>query len=35
MADKCTRVVVLEGDFADLSVIGFPLSLSVQLQQKP
>ena len=35
MADKCTRVVVLEGDFDDLSAIGLPLSLSVQLQQKP
>ena len=34
MADKCIRVVVLEGDFAGLSAVGFPLSLSFQLQQK-
>ena len=33
MADKCIRVVVLEGDFAGLSAVGFPLSLSFQLQQ--
>ena len=33
MADRSIRVAVLEGDFASLSAAGFPLSLSLQLQE--
>lgn len=33
MAAKSIRVVVLEGSFAGLSAVGFPISLSLQLQQ--
>ena len=33
MADKAIKVAVLEGDFASLCALGFPLSLSLQLQQ--
>ena len=33
MADKPIKVAVLEGDFASLCALGFPLSLSLQLQQ--
>ena len=33
MADKAIKVAVLEGDFALLCALGFPLSLSLQLQQ--
>ena len=32
MADKPIKVLLLEGDFAPLSALGFPLSLSLQLQ---
>ena len=33
MADKPIKVAVLEGDFAALSLLGFPLGVSIQLQQ--
>ena len=33
MADRAIRVAVLEGYFASLSTLGFPMSLSWQLQQ--
>ena len=33
MADKPIKVAVLEGDFAALSLLGFPLGLAIQLQQ--
>ena len=33
MADKAIKVAVLEGDFASLCALGFPLPLSLQLQQ--
>ena len=33
MADRPIKVAVLEGDFASLSELGFPLVLSLQLQQ--
>ena len=33
MADKPIRVALLEGDFAVLSLLGFPLGLTIQLQQ--
>ena len=33
MANKPIKVVVLEGDFASLPALGFPLALSLQLQQ--
>ena len=33
MADKAIRVAVLDGDFASLCALGFPLSLGIQLQQ--
>ena len=33
MADRAVRVAVLEGYFASLSTLGFPMSLSLQLQQ--
>ena len=33
MADKPIKVAVLEGDFASLCSLGFPISLSLQLQQ--
>ena len=33
MANKSVKVVVLEGDFASLIALGFPLSLSLQLQE--
>ena len=33
MADKAIKVAVLEGNFASLCALGFPLSLSLQLQQ--
>ena len=33
MADKPIKVAVLEGDFAALSLMGFPLGLAIQLQQ--
>ena len=33
MADKPITVAVLEGDFASLPTFGFPLALSLQLQQ--
>ena len=33
MADKPIKVGVLEGDFAALSLLVFPLGLAIQLQQ--
>ena len=33
MADKPIKVALLEGDFAVLSLLGFPLGLTIQLQQ--
>ena len=33
MPDKAIKVAVLEGDFASLCTLGFPLPLSLQLQQ--
>ena len=33
MADRAIKVVVLEGNFASLCALGFPRSLSIQLQQ--
>ena len=33
MADKAVKVAVLEGDFASLLNLGFPFSLSFQLQE--
>ena len=33
MANKAVRVAVIEGDFASLVGLGFPLSLSLQLQE--
>ena len=33
MADRAIKVAVLEGDFASLCALGFPLPLSLQLQQ--
>ena len=33
MADKPIKMAVLEGDFAALSLLGFPLGLAIQLQQ--
>ena len=33
MADKSIKVAVLEGEFASLSGLGFPFSLSIQLQE--
>ena len=33
MAAKCITVVVLEDSFAGFSAVGFPISLSLQLQQ--
>jgi len=33
MADKPIKVAVLEGDFAALSLLGFPLGVAIQLQQ--
>ena len=33
MADKPIKVAVLEGDFAALSLLGFPLEVAIQLQQ--
>ena len=33
MANKPIKVIVLEGDFASLPAIGFPLAISLQLQQ--
>ena len=33
MADKPIKKAVLEGDFAALSLLGFPLGLAIQLQQ--
>ena len=33
MANMPIKVVVLEGDFASLPALGFPLALSLQLQQ--
>ena len=33
MANKPIKVVVLEGHFASLPALGFPLALSLQLQQ--
>ena len=32
MVDRAIKVSVLEGDFASLSTVGFPLSLCIQLQ---
>ena len=32
MADKAIRVAVLDGNFASLCALGFPLSLGIQLQ---
>ena len=31
MADKAIKVAVLEGDFAALSLLGFPIGLAKQL----
>jgi hypothetical protein len=33
MADKVIKVAVLEGEFASLVGLGFPLSLSIQVQE--
>ena len=33
MADKAIKVAVLEGEFVSLVGLGFPLSLSIQLQE--
>ena len=33
MADKTIKIAVLEGDFASLCALGFPLPLSLQFQQ--
>ena len=33
MADKRIKVVVLEGEFAALSAMGFPTSVCLQLQE--
>ena len=33
MADRPIKVALLEGDFAVLSLLGFPLGLTIQLQQ--
>ena len=33
MPDKAIKVAVLEGDFGSLCALGFPLPLSLQLQQ--
>ena len=33
MADKAIKIAVLEGEFASLVGLGFPLSLSIQLQE--
>ena len=33
MADKPIKVIVLEGDFASLTALGFPMAISFQLQQ--
>lgn len=32
MVDRAIKVSVLEGEFASLSSVGFPLSLCIQLQ---
>ena len=33
MADRAIKLAMLEGDFASLRALGFPLPLSFQLQQ--
>ena len=33
MADRAIKVAVLEGDFAALSNLGLPISVSIQLQE--
>ena len=33
MADKPIKVIVLEGDFASLTALGFPMAIGLQLQQ--
>ena len=33
MANKPIKVIVLEGDLATLTALGFPMAVSLQLQQ--